>query len=113
MLQPERGTIWALQHSEQAQSGFPGLRMEAAEEVSSNAWLQQHLISESARLLSKSAAHPSRADILNKAMRRKAASALPEVLAAKVKIPVAEGAHVNLLDWSKLGPVKCSPEVIY
>ncbi|KAL3130181.1 hypothetical protein ABBQ38_008486 [Trebouxia sp. C0009 RCD-2024] len=91
MLQPERGTIWTLQHSEQAQSGFPGLRIKAAEEVSSNAWLQQRLISDSALLVSKSAANPNHADILKKAMRRKAPSALPDVLAAKVKIPIAEG----------------------
>lgn len=113
MLQPERGTIWTLQHSEQAQSGFPGLRIKAAEEVSSNAWLQQRLISDSALLVSKSAANPNHADILKKAMRRKAPSALPDVLAAKVKIPIAEGAHVNLLDWSKLGHVECSPKVMY
>lgn len=98
MVMPEYGTSWALQHSEQAQDGFQGLRNEAAAEIGSNAWLQQYLINDSNFLLGNSGPHPYRADILKKDMMNKTPLALPGVLAARVRSPIARGKFAVLAE---------------
>ena len=85
--------VWAVQHSELAQTDFQQLRQDAAAEISTNESMQQLLIQDADFLLgeSNSHSHTVRAQLLKKRLRSKAMSALPAVFAAVVKMTIAKG----------------------
>ena len=84
-----RGTAWAMDNSEAAQQAFGPARTAAAAEFETNPELRASVVKYAAHILDR-ACLPN-GPILRKALGRHDASQLPDIMAAKVRLPAAQG----------------------